>query len=222
MRIVPASLVFVASLSAIAAGDDLYHERPGGAEVYYAGTTTVVSVAGVEHDLDSSRVMLDYAESANDWLYLGLAIGLSFDQMSTEPLIGATDPVGYALGAFAGARFLERGPFALLAEARYQRIYTEGSDGTSDSILKYSESGGRLGAAFRWEKIELQAGGYTLRIAGDIESTGAAAGVASFEEVEQSGVFGAARLAIDGGYALGLRVESGARETVAFTFSTRF
>ena len=222
MRIALASLVLVASLPGVAAGDGVYDRRPGGTEVYYAGTTTAVSVGGVEHDLDSSRLMLDYAESANDWLYLGFGVGLAFDQMSTEPLVANTDPVGYAFGAFAGARFLEMGPFALTAEARYQRIYTEGSDSASDSILKYGETSGRLGAAFRWQKLELAAGGYTLRLSGDIESTGTVAGTGEFEEVEQSGVYGAARLAIDGGYALGLRVESGARETVAFTFSTRF
>jgi len=223
MRIVPASLVLLASLSSAAfAGEDAFSHRPGGAEVYYASSTTAVSVAGVEHDLDSSRLMLDFAEAANDWLYLGFAAGLAFDQMTTEPLVTDSDPVGYAFGVFTGARFLEMGPFALMAEARYQRVFNEGTGSVSITTLKYSETGGRFGAAFRWEKVELQAGAYTLRVAGDIESTGTVAGTATFEEVEQGGAYGAVRLKIDGGYVLGLRIESGARETLAFTFSTRF
>lgn len=222
MRIAPASLAFAATLSAVAAGADLYEQRPGGAEVYYAGTTTAVDFGGVEHDLDSARLMLDFAEAANDWLYIGGAVGLAFEQMPTHPLITDTDPVGYVLGAFAGARFLEVGPFALQAEARYQRVFTSGSDSASDSEIRYGETSGRLGAAFRWRKLEVQAGGYTLRVDGDVESTGGVVGTASFTEVETSGVYGALRLQIDGGYTLGIRGESGARETLAFTFSSRF
>jgi hypothetical protein len=222
MRLALATLVLASSLPALAADHDRFAERPGGAEVYYASTTTVVDVAGVEHDLDSSRLMLDFAESANDWLYLGVAIGLAFDTMPSEALVADTDPVGYALGAFAGARFLEMGPFALTAEGRYQRVYTEGSGAAQDAVLKYSEGSGRFGAVFRWQTLELAAGGYTLRVDGDIESSGGVVGLASFTEVEQNGAYAAVRLAIDGGYALGLRLESGARETLAFTFSTRF
>jgi hypothetical protein len=222
MRLVTATLALASALAAGASDVDRFAQRPGGAEVYYSSTTTVVDVAGVEHDLDSGRLMLDFAEAANDWLYLGFAIGLAFDSMPSQPLVADTDPVGYALGAFAGARFLEMGPFALTAEGRYQRIYTEGSGATQETTLKYSEGSGRFGAVFRWQKVELAAGGYTLRVDGEIETSGAPAGLADLTEVEQSGVYGGVRLAIDGGYTLGLRLESGARETLAFTFATRF
>lgn len=222
MRFVIAILVLVSSLPTFAAEHDRFAERPGGAEVYYATSTTAIDVAGVEYDLDSGRLMLDFAESANDWLFIGFAVGIAFDTMLSEPLVADSDPVGYALGVFAGTRFLEMGPFALTAEARHQRVYTEGSGAAQESVLKYGETTGRFGAVFRWSQVELAAGGYSLRVDGDIESSGGVAGLASFTEVEQSGVYAGARLAIDGGYALGLRLESGARETLAFTFSTRF
>ena len=222
MRLVPAILALASTLAAGASDVDRFAHRPGGAEVYYASTTTVVEIAGVEHDLDSGRLMLDFAEAANDWLYLGMTVGAALDSMPSAALVADTDPVGYALGAFAGARFLEMGPFALTAEARYQRVFTEGSGAAQDTTLQYGETSGRFGAVFRWRKLELAAGGYTLRVDGEIESSGTPAGLADFTEVEQSGVYGGARLAIDGGYTLGVRLESGARESLAFTFATRF
>lgn len=219
MRFVPAILLAVAALPAAA---DPYEQRPGGAKVYYSSSTTPVEITGVEHELDSSRFMLDYAESANDWLYLGFAVGIAFDDLPTAALVADTEPAGYAAGVFAGARFLPLGPFAFTAEARYQRIYAEGSGATQDAVLRYGETTGRFGAVFRWQKLELGAGAYSLRLDGEAESTGGVVGTAEFDEVEQGGAYASLRLAIDGGYTLGLEAESGGRESFAFTFSTRF
>lgn len=220
MRTLTAILAVAATFAA--AGDDLYRQRPGGAEAYYVSVSTPVDVGGVEHDLDSGRLVFDYAEAANDWLYLGFSVGLSFDNMQSEPLIADTDPTGYTFGVFAGARFLELGPFALNLEGRHQRVADSGTGSVQESEMQYTETSFRLGALYRWEKVELGAGGYTLAVDGDLESTGTVIGTATFAEVETSGAYALVRLAIDGGFALGLRAESGARESLAFTFSTRF
>lgn len=224
MRILTAILALAASVAGAAENDheSLYRERPGGAEVYYAAHTTVVDVAGFERDLDSARFMLDYAEAANDWLYLGFSIGMTFDNMQAEPLVTDADPTGYGFGVFAGARFLEVGPFAVLLEARHNSIDGAGTGSAQESTLTYTETIGRLGATYRWQAVELAAGAFTLAVDGEVESTGGVVGTADFEAVESSGAWGSLRLRIDGGYALGLRFESGARETLAFTFSTRF
>jgi hypothetical protein len=166
--------------------------------------------------------MLDYAEAANDWLYLGVSLGLGFDTMEAEPLVFDSDPSGYAAGIFAGARFLEAGGFALTAEARHNRVYNDGESATQTATLDYGETTGRLGALFRWRDLELGAGAYTLRIDGEIDATGTPTGSADFAETEQSGIYAGARIRIDGGYALGVKVESGAREGYALTFSTRY
>jgi len=220
MRAIALSLAAALSTAALAEG--AFAERPGGAEVHFASITTEVEVGGVTHELDSQRVALDFAEAANDWLYVGVAVGLAFEQLSTVALVDDADPSGYTGGVFVGARFFELGPFALEAEARHQRVYAEGSGTAQDATLRYGETSARLTALFRWRKLELAAGGHTLRVDGEAEATGALAGAVEFTEVERSGVHGALRLAIDGGYALGVRVESGARDGFALTFSTRF
>lgn len=196
--------------------------RPGGAEVRFTASTTVVDVGGIEHELDASRFSLDYAEEATDWLSLGFTVAFSFDGMPSQALVAATDPSGYAIGVFAAVQPYARGPFAVNLEVRHLRDYTKGSDGSSDSQMDFDETTFSGGLSWRFDAVELEAGAYTLKLDGEITSTGVVAGTADFEAAESSGTFAAVRLPLARGYALGLFAESGARETLAFTFSTRF
>lgn len=223
MRIAPVILALTTVIALGAAAEDAYDLRPGGAEVYWTTATTAVEFAGVAHDLETSRLMVDYSEAANDWLYIGLSVGLTFDSAETQPLVANTDPAGYVFGLFTGVRFLELGGFALTAEARYLRDYSNGEDDLgSESSLHFAETSGRFGAMYRWQMLELQAGAYSLRLSGDVDSIGTVVGTAEMAEVDQSGAYGIARFKIDGGYALGLRAESGARDSLTFSFSARF
>ena len=62
---------------------------------------------------------------------------------------------------------------------------------SQDATIDYDESGARLGALFRWRTLELAAGGYTLKVDGEIDATGGLIGSADFTEVGSSGAYGA-------------------------------
>ena len=110
------------------------------------------------------------------------------------------------------------------AEGRYAREWVSGSIGaTTDSTsVRTGEGSLRLGLSYRFDSLQLSAGAYSSNVTGEIERTGVINGSNNFEDTESSGAYGGVDIKLYGGFALGLRAETGARETLALTFSTGF
>jgi opacity protein-like surface antigen len=197
----------------------------GGTTTYYAQTEATYSVGGVDQVFTHSRLGLDYSEMGNSWLYGGITVGIVFLDAATEPLIADESIPGYMFGVFGGVqkRFFSD-KLAINAEARYLREWMSGDIGatTDNTSVKFGESSLRLGLSYRFEDVQFSAGGYSSNVSGDINRTGAVPGSATFEDTETSGAYAGVDVKLYGGFAVGLRAESGARETAALTFSTGF
>jgi hypothetical protein len=197
----------------------------GGSTTYYSNSTSTYSVAGVDQEFTKGTLGLDFSEMGNDWFYAGVSLGIVFLDAETEPLIADNGVPGYLFGVFGGIKhgFLED-RLNINAEGRYAREWVSGDIGaTTDSTsVRTGEGSLRLGLSYRWESLQLSAGAYSSNVTGEIARTGVVNGSAAFEDTESSGAYGGVDIKLYGGFALGLRVESGARETAALTFSTGF
>lgn len=218
-------LLVLLSLSAALATANPLADVVGSATVYYSNTTATYSVAGVDQEFVQGRVGLDYSEMGNKWFYGGVSVGMVFLDAETEPLIAETGVPGYLFGVFGGvhkAFFDHR--LGIHAEGRYTREWVSGDVGaTTDSTsVRLGEGSLRLGLSWRFEPVQFSAGAYSSNVVGEVTRTGVIAGGAEIADTESSGAYAGLDIKLDGGFALGLRVESGARETVALTFSTGF
>ena len=209
-------------LVALPAAADPYAERSGGATAYYLRSEASYEVAGVERDFTHRRYALDYSEQANDWLHLGISMGLAFSEAPGEPLLATLEPSGYLFGVFGGAKLFEHGRFTVGVELGYLREVGDSADATDEVTLELSEGRAQLSAAYRFDALRLVAGAYALEVSGEIERSGGTPGTARFEQVEGSGALLGLELPLANQHALGLRVESGARDSVVLSFSTRF
>ena len=215
-------LMFLIAAPLAAAAADYQPQRPGGVEVYYSTRDTSLLMGGVENEFSQSRLAIDYSEAANDWLYIGLSLAFASDSATTDLLVDQTDPVGYVFGVFAGARMFERGAFAVKLETRFEREASEGTDGTDTTTVRFGYANSRIGASYHFSEVELEVGGFVENVFGELERTGTLAGTEQVSEVDQGGMYAGLRIAIDGGYSLGLRAESGAHDLIAVNFSTTF
>lgn len=197
----------------------------GGTTTYYSQTDSTYSVGGVDQDFRHKRIGLDYSEMGNSWLYGGITVGIVFLDAATEPLIADDNIPGYSFGVFGGVQkkfFSDK--LAINAEGRYLREWVSGDIGatTDNTSVRFGEGSLRLGLSYRFEDVQFSAGAYSSSVSGDISRTGVVTGSASFEDTESSGAYGGVDVKLYGGFALGLRAETGARETMALTFSTGF
>ena len=197
----------------------------GGTTTYYSKTDATYSVTGVDQEFSHNRIALDFSEKGNDWFYGGITLGLAFVDAQTEPLIADTGIPGYVFGVFGGVRQrIFTDGLAVNAEGRYFREWVSGkiSGGTDETSIKFGEGSLRLGLSYRFEQVQFSAGAFSSNVVGDITRTGVISGTAGFEDTESSGAYLGADIKLYEGFALGLRMESGARETVAITFSSGF
>lgn len=218
------------ALSLMALGAFCAHANPladvaGGTTTYYSQTDATYSVGGVDQDFTHARVGLDYSEMGNSWLYGGVTLGIVFLDAPTEPLIADSGVPGYVFGIFGGVQkkfFSDR--LAINAEGRYLREWVSGDIGatTDATSIRFGEGSLRLGLSYRFEDVQFSAGAYSSNVVGEITRTGVVPGTADFEDTESTGAYAGVDVKLYGGFALGLRAESGARETVAITFSTGF
>ena len=196
----------------------------GGATAFYAQTKATYSVAGTDRDFTMNRIALDYSEQANNWLYVGIRVGLSFLDASSEPLIDSTSLPGYYFGVFGGVRFFERGGFSITGEGRYARDWWHGT--VSGDALSVDEGEGvfQLGASYRINKeFNISAGGYSSNSEGHIDRTGTTLpGSADFTDTASTGAYAGIDVVLADGGSLGFRWEGGANETLAFTYSVGF
>jgi len=206
--------------AASAADADLGY--PGGAEVAFVHVTSTLAVGGIEREFQRSMLSVDYSEAATSWLHLGITGGLSFNAAEDEPLMGGNEPSGYHFGAFAGARLFRSGGFEVNCEVRYVGDYATGDTTGDETNLRLDEGSARIALSYAFADLELVGGAYAYRASGEVERTGVLTGTLDIEEVETGGSFAAVRLRTDEGFGLGLRAESGARESVAFVFSSSF
>lgn len=220
MRTLALCLIALAAPGAFADEADTWY--PGGAETEFARVTTTLKVGGVAREFERSLFSFDYSEAATSWLHLGITVGLSFDAAQDEPLVGDSEPAGYLFGVFAGARLFQSGGFAADAELRYVGDYAEGDASGDTTKLRLDETVARLALSYRFTTVELSGGAYAYAASGEVERSGVLIGKADLEEVDSGGAFGAVRLRTDGGFGLGLRAETGARESIAFVFSSTF
>lgn len=214
----------LASTAAIATANPLA-DVAGGTTTYYSNVATTYSVGGVDQEFNTGTLGLDYSEMGNRWFYGGLRLGLVFLDAETEPLIAESSIPGYVFGVFGGIhkRFFDD-RLGVNAEGSYTRSWVSGDIGaTTDSTsVRLGEGSLRFGLSYRFSQLQLSAGAYSSNVVGEVERTGVINGIASIEDTEQTGAYAGLDIKLDGGFALGLRVESGARETMALTFSTGF
>jgi hypothetical protein len=197
----------------------------GGTTTYWSKTDSTYSVAGVDQEFSHNRIALDFSEKGNDWFYGGITIGFEFLDAQSEPLIADTGIPGYLFGVFGGVRqqiFMDG--LAVNAEGRYFREWVSGSvqGGTDETSVKFGEGSLRLGLSYRFEEVQFSLGAYSSNVVGEITRTGVVSGTARFEDTDSSGAYLGADIKLYEGFALGLRAESGARETIAITFSSGF
>ena len=221
LRLAVVPLAFVT----VAAAANPLADVAGGTTTYYSNVASTYSVGGVDQEFSTGTLGLDYSEMGNRWLYVGLRLGIAFLDAESEPLIADDGIPGYVFGVFGGIRqnfFDDR--LGVNAEASYTRTWVSGDIGatTDATSVKLGEGSLRLGLSYRFEALQLSAGAYSSNVVGDVTRTGLINGSASLEDTESSGAYAGLDVKIDGGFALGLRAESGARETVALTFSTGF
>lgn len=220
------SVIVLAALSSIGAHANPYSDTAGAFTASYSQTSATYSIAGVERDFTHHRYGIDYSEMGNDWFYGGIGVGLAFLDGASEPLISETSLPGYLFGLYGGVRYaMLDDSLALNLEARYLREWESGEisgSGGDQTTVRFGEGSVRLGASYRFAKVQLSAGGYSSNVVGHIERTGTVAGTADIEDTEQSGIYAGFEFKLDSGYAIGTRVESGAHDTLALTFSTSF
>jgi hypothetical protein len=215
-------------LSALVTG--IAHANPmadvaGGTTTYYSKTDSTYSVAGVDQEFSHNRIALDFSEKGNDWFYGGISIGFEFLDASGEPLIADTGIPGYLFGVFGGVRqriFMDG--LHVNAEGRYFREWLTGTvgGGTDETSVRFGEGSLRLGLSYRFDTVQFSAGAFSSNVVGEITRTGVVSGTARFEDTESSGAYVGADIKLYEGFALGFRVESGAHETYAITFSSGF
>lgn len=197
----------------------------GGTTAYWSKTDATYSVSGVDQEFSHTRIAVDFSEKGNDWFYGGITFGLAFLDAQTEPLIGDTGIPGYVFGIFGGVRQrIFTDGLHVNAEGRYFREWESGSlsGGTDEASIKFGEGSLRLGLSYRFSALQFSAGAFSSNVTGEITRTGVVGGTARFEDTESSGAYLGADIKLYEGFALGLRAESGARETIAITFSSGF
>jgi hypothetical protein len=223
MRFAPHAAIALL-LAAPAALANPLSDSAGSTTVSYSNVKADYLVAGVERELTRERLMLDYSEMGNSWFYGGISAGLVFLDGESEPLIDDSSVPGYAFGVFGGidlAFFDER--LGVHLEGSYHREWVSGLTSTGDDTsMKFGDGSLRAGVSWRFSQVRLSAGAFSSNATGEIERTGLSPGTAQLEEVESSGAYAGLEIKLDGGYGFGARAESGARDTVALTFSTRF
>lgn len=221
LRRIALSSAFVA----VAASANPLADVAGGTTTYYSSVATTWSVGGVDQEFDVGTLGLDFSEMGNSWFYGGVRLGIAFLDAENEPLIADDGIPGYSFGVFGGIhkRYFDD-KLGVNAEAWYARTWVSGDIGaTTDSTsVRLGEGSLRLGLSYRFESLQLSAGAYSSNVVGEVERTGVINGIADIEDTESTGAYAGLDIKLDGGFALGLRVESGARETMALTFSTGF
>ena len=219
----PRLALFLLALSATLAHANPLTDVAGGTTTYYSNTSSTYSVGGVDQEFTKGTLGLDFSEKGNDWFYGGVSLGIVFLDAETEPLVADNGVPGYLFGVFGGVEhgFLED-RLNLNAEGRYSREWVSGDIGaTTDSTsVRTGEGSLRLGLSYRFESLQLSAGAYSSNVTGEVTRTGVINGSSSFEDTESSGAYAGLDIKLYGGFALGLRAESGARETLALTFSS--
>lgn len=218
-------LALALAASAFAAQANPFADIAGGTTTSYSQTTYTYDVGGLPQEFSHNRFGLDFSEMGNRWFYGGISLGLVFVDGETEPLVADEGIPGYLFGVFGGVRygFLED-KLNVNFEGRYTREWESGDiDGTSDSTsIRTGEGSLRLGLSYRFPDLQVSAGAYSSNVVGEVERTGTIVGTASLQDTESSGAYAGMEIKLFGGYALGVRIESGARETQALTFSTGF
>lgn len=214
---------FALALSAAVAQANPLADVANGTTTYYSNVTSTYSVAGVDQEFSKGTLGFDYSESGNSWFYGGIRLGLVFLEAETEPLIADSGIPGYVFGVFGGIQkgFLDHRLF-VNAEGMYSREWVSGTigGGTDSTSVRTGEGSLRLGASYRFDEVQFSAGVYSSNVIGEVTRTGVISGTASFQDTETSGAYAGLDIKLNEGFAMGLRVESGARETMAITFSS--
>ncbi len=197
----------------------------GGTTTYYSNVATTYSVGGVDQEFNTGTLGLDYSEMGNRWFYGGLRLGLVFLDAETEPLIADSGIPGYVFGVFGGIhkRYFDD-KLGVNAEGSYTRSWVSGDIGaTTDSTsVRLGEGSLRLGLSYRFGEFQLSAGAYSSNVVGEVTRTGVINGIAVIADTDTTGAYAGIDIKLDGGFAMGLRVESGASETMALAFSSGF
>ena len=197
----------------------------GGTTTYYSNVSSTYSVGGVDQEFSKGTLGFDFSELGNQWFYGGIRIGLVFLDAKTEPLIADSGIPGYVFGIFGGVckRFFDN-RLSVNAEGIYSRDWVSGTiaGGTDETSVRGGEGSLRLGLAYRFQTVQFSAGAYSSNVVGEVTRTGAISGTARYEDTESTGAYAGLDITLDGGFAMGLRAEAGARETMAITFSTGF
>ena len=220
-RLAIASIALVAGL----AWANPLADVAGGTTAYWSKTDSTYVVGGLDQEFTHNRIAVDFSEKGNDWFYAGITIGLVFLDAQSEPLIADSGIPGYVFGVFGGVKkqvFLQG--LDVNAEGRYIREWESGTvaGGTDDTSIKFGEGSLRLGLSYRMDSVQFSLGAYSSNVVGEVTRTGLVIGNANFEDSESSGSYAGVDIKLYDGFAMGLRVEAGARETIALTFSSGF
>jgi hypothetical protein len=209
------------SAAPVAAGG--YADTVSGASIEWEDVEFGVDYGGTPATLEMTRVGATLIESYHRYLSLGLRGGYVQVTSVDDPDLAGLDPHGGFLGINGALALWQGSRLSLIVQADYAYVYAStGDPATQKAALRWTEGGARLMAGFRIGPFQLVAGSYTLEIDGEKVLSGATSLTDGFEAAKGSGSFGGVDFLVETDGRVGVRVERGAREGLAFVFARDF
>lgn len=193
------------------------------------GVDAGLTIERAHTDLDSgaelriSRITLSLAEEFQPWLTLGLYGGPLLLTERNNPATSGVELGGYHIGIAATGEIFRDSPIGLRTTLSYSYLRAD-DDNEADREIAISlyEARGELAAVARLDPFELQLGAYALDFDGDQTISGTTNSSVDLEADEPFGGFAQAELRVDATGTVGIRLDAGARRSVALTFARSF